>query len=474
MRLSLVMAIFLSLLSWPAMSQDISIFKEDIDKLVSQSKLDSARIYISQMLIQSDDKETELALNYELTKVLFMQSSYDKALKLSFQSLDRISNRQEKVKFNFITGCIYSAISDYGQSVKYFNQVTENSLDSSLLCQTYLLLSNLHAEQGNEDKSAQSITNAYEITKLTKLDPRVVNHVTKQYNYYNGNFELCKAENFEVINDSASFSNAKSFAYQMIGDCLVKQDSLKKSVKYYDHSFILTCETKDPEQIKVATQKLIDVYEKLDLQAKANSYHKIYNELLKDSFSFSAEKYRELYEVEKNRELDSMRSSSSRLIIGIICLALLAALLVVYFVRKREKISDKNNGKIENLQTKKIVISPHEIQKIESAIYKLEQEELFLESNITRNSFCAKNQIKSERYLSHIINKKYNRSFSVFLNELRIKYAHKRILEDQVFRNYMIEEIAKECGFGSKKSFERVFLAHFGETPFKFISSLKP
>jgi len=97
--------------------------------------------------------------------------------------------------------------------------------------------------------------------------------------------------------------------------------------------------------------------------------------------------------------------------------------------------------------------------------------QLFLTPNITRKSFCADSGIKSERYLSQFINEKYKKSFSVFINDLRIEHAYNRI-QNSKFRNYKIEEIAKECGFGSKKSFERTFLAKYNETPYKLISRL--
>ena len=102
----------------------------------------------------------------------------------------------------------------------------------------------------------------------------------------------------------------------------------------------------------------------------------------------------------------------------------------------------------------------------------MEIEKKYLTPNITRKSFCLENDIKSERYLSHYINEKYKKSFSVFLNDLRIVHAYNRLQNDSKFRNYKIDEIAKESGFGSKKSFERVFVSKYKETPFKFISKL--
>ena len=454
------------------MSQDTDSIQQKINYYISQAKLDSAKTYIHTNLDKVNQKEKKSALNYQLVKVLFIQSSYNEALKQAFNSLDAIDDEQQRVKFNFMIGCIYSAITDYSKSVEYFDLVVEHSQDTSLMVQTHLLLSQLHLDLGDDANASKSITEAYKITSLSKEDSKLKNHVAMQYNFYNKNYELCKQQNFKIIRDTTSFLNAKSYAYSMIGDCLIKQDSLTEAIIYFDEFLKLTVETKDPEQIKVAATKLIDVYEKLDNQEKANAYHKIYNEAVGDSLSFSVEKYRELYTVEKNRELSIAKTKNIRrnLILGSILIILISYSGYYYFNRKKKETLNT----LEKTPSKKIVISDREIEKITEAIDQLKIKQLFLTPNITRKSFCADSGIKSERYLSHYINKEYKESFSVFVNDLRIEYAYNRIQNDKAFRNYKIEEIAKACGFGSKKSFERVFSAKYNETPYKLISRITP
>lgn len=449
----------LCLISNAVVGQDS--IQQKINYYISQAKLDSAKTYIKSNLKGLSQKQNVSALNYQLVKVLFMQSAYDEALNQAFISLDKLDDEQQRVKFNFMIGVIYSAISDYDKSIEYFDLVVENKKDSSLTVQTYLLLSDLHLGKKDSSNARNSLTEAYKITSNSNLDPRITDHVAMQYNFFNENYELCKQQNLKTIRDTTSFLNTKSYAYSMIGDCLVKQDSLQEATSYFDEFLKLTFETKDPEQIKVAANKLIEVYEKLGDQEKANSYHKIYNEAVGDSLSFSVEKYRNLYDIEKNRELASAKSKNSRnyLIFGSILLLLISFGIYSYFKRKNKK----------KVPGKKIVISDSEIEKIAAAIEELKNKQSFLTANITRKSFCMDSGIKSERYLSQYINQEYKKSFSVFINDLRIEYAYNRIQNDNKFRNYKIEEIAKDCGFGSKKSFERAFLAKYNETPYKLI-----
>ncbi len=451
-------------------SQDA--IQQKINYYISQAKLDSAKTYIQTNLDKLSQKKDRSALNYQLVKVLFMQSAYDEALQQAFNSLDTIDDNKLRVKFNFMIGVIYSAISDYDKSIEYFDLVVKNNQDASLTVQTHLLLSDLHLGRKDSISAGKSLTEAYKITSTSDLDARVTDHVTMQYNFFNKNYELCKEQNFKTIRDSTSFLNSKSYAYSMIGECLIKQDSLRTSTTYFEEFLKLTFETKDPEQIKVAANKLIEVYEKLGEQEKANAYHKIYNEAESDSLSFSIEKYRDLYDIEKKRELNNVKAKSRRnyLIFGLIVLLLI--LFGVYYVLKSKQKYKEAFSSLVKTPGKKIVINDSEIEKIETAINKLKAQQLFLTSNITRKSFCNDNQITSERYLSQYINENYKKSFSVFINDLRVEYTYNRIQNDSKFRHYKIEEIAKASGFGSKKSFERAFLAKYNETPYKLISRL--
>jgi AraC-like DNA-binding protein len=455
-----------------ATSQNSDQVQQKINQYIGLAQLDSAKTYIQSNLKDTTQKKQLNALTYQLVKVFFMQSAYNDALKQAFNSLDSINDEDQRVKFNFMIGCIYSAILDYDKSIEYFDLVIKHNAENSLNLQTHILLSQLHLELKDTINARQSITEAYKITSISKEDSQLNRHVAMQYNFFNENYELCKQQNLETVRDSTSALYSKSYAYSMIGECLTKQDSLNEATKYFEEFLKLTFETKDPDQIKVAATKLIDLHEKLGNQDEANGYHKIYNEAIGDSLSFSVEKYRDLYTIEKNRELKSAKNKNSRtyLIYGSFLLLLISA--GVYYFFKRERKKREALIPEEKIPGKKIVVSDSEIEKITTAIDELKTKQLFLKPNITRKSFCADSDIKSVRYLSYYINENHKKSFSVFINDLRIEYAFNRIQNDSKFRNYKIEEIAKDCGFGSKKSFERAFLAKYNESPFKFISRI--
>ena len=73
----------------------------------------------------------------------------------------------------------------------------------------------------------------------------------------------------------------------------------------------------------------------------------------------------------------------------------------------------------------------------------------------------------SRNQLSALLNDNGYNGFNDYINEYRIKYGRKLLLEDQALRP-LLEVIGTQCGFGSKSSFNRAFKKHTGQTPKKY------
>jgi YesN/AraC family two-component response regulator len=68
------------------------------------------------------------------------------------------------------------------------------------------------------------------------------------------------------------------------------------------------------------------------------------------------------------------------------------------------------------------------------------------------------------RYISAVINSRFNTNFSCLINEYRIKEAQHK-LTDKRFQAMTIEEIGKTVGFANRQSFYASFYRLVGETP---------
>ena len=93
---------------------------------------------------------------------------------------------------------------------------------------------------------------------------------------------------------------------------------------------------------------------------------------------------------------------------------------------------------------------------------------IIIEKRYRNKDFSAKELAKelgtNTRYISAVINSRFNTNFSCLINEYRIKEAlHK--LTDKRFQEMTIEDIGSLVGFANRQSFYASFYRIMGETP---------
>ncbi|MFA6128958.1 MAG: AraC family transcriptional regulator [Bacteroidales bacterium] len=96
----------------------------------------------------------------------------------------------------------------------------------------------------------------------------------------------------------------------------------------------------------------------------------------------------------------------------------------------------------------------------------MEQDKLFLDPEISLKELSEKSGI-SPRYLSQVINSKFNQNFFDFINQYRIEEA-KRLMAGTVRKELTILEVMYNVGFNSKSSFQTAFRKYTGTTPTEF------
>jgi len=90
------------------------------------------------------------------------------------------------------------------------------------------------------------------------------------------------------------------------------------------------------------------------------------------------------------------------------------------------------------------------------------------------NSEKLAQQIGTNRpYFSKAFNYLKSESFNVYLRNLRLEYALKRLREDVTFRKYTIKTIANESGFSNAESFSKFFYKKYGIYPSYYIKSIE-
>ena len=93
---------------------------------------------------------------------------------------------------------------------------------------------------------------------------------------------------------------------------------------------------------------------------------------------------------------------------------------------------------------------------------------IIIEKRYRDKDFSAKELAKmlgtNTRYISAVINSRFNTNFSCLINEYRVKEALHR-LTDKRYADLTIEEIGSMVGFANRQSFYAAFYRVVGETP---------
>jgi AraC-like DNA-binding protein len=116
-------------------------------------------------------------------------------------------------------------------------------------------------------------------------------------------------------------------------------------------------------------------------------------------------------------------------------------------------------------------LSTQKTKQILKALEKYEKTQDFLALGITLNNLAPKLNTNS-KYLSKIINTHKKKSFTQYINDLRIEYLLKKLDDDPIYTKYKITAIAKEIGFNTPKAFSKAFFKKTGITPSEYIKKL--
>ena len=135
------------------------------------------------------------------------------------------------------------------------------------------------------------------------------------------------------------------------------------------------------------------------------------------------------------------------------------------------KTDDKNIIANETNKSEDLGIVQELVNQILEKLNHFEIKQEFLTQNITVHSLSQVFETNS-KYLSKIVNVYKQKSFTQYINDLRIDYALTQLKEDNKLRKYTIQALALEFGFNSAESFSSAFYKKTGIKPTYFIKEL--
>ncbi|MFC4634991.1 helix-turn-helix domain-containing protein [Dokdonia ponticola] len=198
--------------------------------------------------------------------------------------------------------------------------------------------------------------------------------------------------------------------------------------------------------------------------------------------------------LEKQQIIESLEKNNITKIIVLVILSVFVLLLVIIIIRnkKKQKIYQKRFQELlenkkstetkitkeKEVQTntqkkpKEIGISEIIVNDILKNLERFEENNDFLQSNISVASLAKRFKTNS-KYLSKIINVHKDKSFSNYVNELRINYVIEELKINTKFRKYTIRAIANEIGFNTTEAFSKSFYKTTGIYPSFFMKQLE-
>ncbi|THF49527.1 AraC family transcriptional regulator [Flavobacterium supellecticarium] len=135
-------------------------------------------------------------------------------------------------------------------------------------------------------------------------------------------------------------------------------------------------------------------------------------------------------------------------------------------------ISENSNGRKNFPDEATFTITDERINDILEKLKKLEQQKYFLRQDCTLHK-VAKKLKTNTAYLSRIVNNELGKSFSNYINELRINYVISELKSNSRLRAYSINAIADEIGYKSPDSFSKYFKEATGISPAVYIRKIE-
>ena len=192
---------------------------------------------------------------------------------------------------------------------------------------------------------------------------------------------------------------------------------------------------------------------------------------------------------EKQEIIDALETDKKSSFITTRILYILSFILAVFLIwnyLKRKKYKKRflelyntnssskkpNENKVASTELASLDIPEVTIKEILNGLEKFEENLGFLKPKIVTNDLAKKMNTNS-KYLSKVVNHYKKKSFSMYINELRIDYCVERLKTDRKFANYTVKAIAREIGFNSVDAFSKSFFKIKGIQPSYFIRELE-
>lgn len=418
---------------------------------------------------------------YRMMALAHGQLGLSKASYEKYQAALKASKKiQQKNTRHYKTSLIY------GNMITYFDRMDDNYSQDSIL--HYLKKSLEEIKQIDDNSSDTKLNDKYDILAGTNSNigmfyinqhkPQRVDLAEKYFLdaiaiYDNKKYKLMAINRVLLSNSFGRFFQAKK--------------DYDNTIKYATNALELEKKANSPYMRKEAYEMLANSYLEIDNKNLSKKYMQLYTHI---NDSIDASQNASIEAPVNQIVLQEKKKHIIMIVIISSCILVVIAFAVILFWKRKNRILHKNyEHLIEKLKTEKKSLTEEESyskplldkplniteETTDALLLKLEKFER--SKNVTKKevslTWLANHLNTNTRYLSEVIKKHKGKSFTNYINGLRINYIVELLYEEPKHREYKISYLAELCGFSSREVFTTIFKKETGISPSYFIDHLK-
>lgn len=342
-----------------------------------------------------------------------------------------------------------------------YHESAENAIEQNNYSQAldYIKLAiSSYSREPNEEQKNFILSNAFQ------LKGRILINLDRKEAALN---TFYKAIN---LNKTAGAENSlyAGLIFQSIGEYYLKENKIDSAKTYLLRALEISEPSNNILLQELTYGSIADYYEKTGEQSKSIHYQAKYMEALENN---RAKKKQQVNAIQLLLTNTPKLKPAWRLFAGsAIFLIVFSGMGVIVFRRK---------GKLKSFSKWRLLFNNPEKNKLtkKTELHIRKELEHFVKSKQFLNEDLSFPQLTSilktnSKYLNLFLKTHYDKDYTTYINDLRIKYIMEKLKNDKVYRKYKISYLAKESGFSSHSTFSSNFKKFSGISPSEYIKSL--
>ncbi|WP_312554691.1 helix-turn-helix domain-containing protein [Empedobacter brevis] len=359
--------------------------------------------------------------------------------------------------------------------IEYVDNEETNDLKGSLYASKLVLMDdmvNLEEKLKVAKKSIHAYENLNSLKRKKEVLPLAYTNTSYMYtklNQYDSAYSYSKKA-LSMVDPSDKYMNAA--IYHDLGLLFLEQHQYKDAVNYLETGLKYCDSDTFLSKRQEILQRLAKAYTELGDYKKANEINEEYMELTNTINQSSKSAVRSVIH-DKNSKINTLSKYEKLFNISLFLLLVFISLVGVrQYYKNRRKAKSKTIPVIQIEKEDSFSINDATKIKIIEELKKFEKEEGFVDQHMTL--YHLSNKIGcNTKYLSRTVKEEFGKSFSNYINDLRIEYLLKKLETEEVLLNYKISHLSKLAGFSSDPTFIKAFQKKTGMNPSEYLKNKK-